>query len=474
MLFKIKDILPNPFRHIERYPLRPEKIQALRESIRTTGYWRNILARPAPAGKAEIAYAHHRMEALRQEFGPEHKIELILQELDDTAMLQIMARENMEEWGTSAAIEHETVRAVVEAYAAGRIQLDPPAPDTSRHHLRYAPSFVMGDPRLHGGERPYTAKTVGRFLGWMQIDKQTKRPGDEPQAKVGEALSALEFIEEGILDANAFEGLKTKEAMAVISEARKARERRIRAAKEAEEAAKKWAAEKAAAERRAAEAKVREEAARKEREAAAAERRAREAEAAKAKERKERERAEAAAKDAERRRAEAAKRQAEAQAAREKAEGERKGAAGLEARNTRTAAAERDKAKGTAREVGRGVADAIKTGKAGYEQAGVVAEKLQPASAPKPPPDINKFAERMAAELAALFVGGDPRVAKLKQIAEHGAHLRPDQRTDLTRTLRSLARRILDHADAIEASATATPAAPAKTARPALTMRSGA
>jgi hypothetical protein len=34
-------------------------------------------------------------------------------------MLKIMARENMSEWGSSVTVEHETIRAVVEAYGAG-------------------------------------------------------------------------------------------------------------------------------------------------------------------------------------------------------------------------------------------------------------------------------------------------------------------------------------------------------------------
>lgn len=41
-------------------------------------------------------------------------------------MLQVTARENMDEWGTSAAVEQETVRAVVEAYAADKISLPTP------------------------------------------------------------------------------------------------------------------------------------------------------------------------------------------------------------------------------------------------------------------------------------------------------------------------------------------------------------
>src|SRR6266853_986608 len=119
-LYAIKDIKPNPFRHISRYPIRREKVAALRESLRKTGFWDNVVAR-ANNGKVEIAYGHHRLVALKEEFGANHKVNLIIRDLDDEHMIQIMARENMEEWGTSASVEQETIRAVVEAYAEGLI-----------------------------------------------------------------------------------------------------------------------------------------------------------------------------------------------------------------------------------------------------------------------------------------------------------------------------------------------------------------
>src|SRR5438309_6864315 len=96
-LYAIKDIKANPFRHIARYPSRREKIIALRESLRKTGFWDNVVAR-ARDGKAELAYGHHRLVALKDEYGPNHKVNLIIRDLDDEHMIQIMARENMEEW----------------------------------------------------------------------------------------------------------------------------------------------------------------------------------------------------------------------------------------------------------------------------------------------------------------------------------------------------------------------------------------
>jgi ParB-like chromosome segregation protein Spo0J len=143
-LYAIKDIKANPFRHIARYPIRREKVAALRESLRKTGFWDNVVAR-AKDGKAEIAYGHHRLVALKEEYGPNHKVELIIRKLDDEAMIQIMARENMEEWGTSASVEQETIRAVVEAYGEGLITLPSVSKDAKKSQTRYAPSFIPGD-----------------------------------------------------------------------------------------------------------------------------------------------------------------------------------------------------------------------------------------------------------------------------------------------------------------------------------------
>ena len=66
-----------PVRNVERYPIQRDKIDALRESIRTTTFWDNIGARKNGKG-AEIAYGHHRPVALKEEYGPNHKAGLIL------------------------------------------------------------------------------------------------------------------------------------------------------------------------------------------------------------------------------------------------------------------------------------------------------------------------------------------------------------------------------------------------------------
>lgn len=125
--FKLSHIDPNPYRRMDRYPIRPEKVEALKESITSTEWWSNVVARldPQDSTRAQIAYGHHRLQALRELYPPSHKIDLNIGELSDEQMIKIMARENMDEWGNSAAAQHETVRTIVEAYAAGHIEFHP-------------------------------------------------------------------------------------------------------------------------------------------------------------------------------------------------------------------------------------------------------------------------------------------------------------------------------------------------------------
>jgi ParB-like nuclease domain len=251
-------IRPNPFRNIDQYPLDPAKIDALRESIRSTGFWGNVVARRVGNGHGgmayELAYGHHRWQALNLEAGGEDPdVDLVLRDLTDEDMLQIMARENMQEWGTSATVEIETVRAVVTAYADGKIQLNPPDQFTSKNLLRHAPSFTVNKGRDAAPDPsadlsyPYTSSTIAPFLGWSSD-------------KVMETLGHLEMIELGILDDAAYRGLSTWQAQAMTSRARELRDSSAaQAARTEQEAAQaRAAADEAAAEadrlRQAAEA----------------------------------------------------------------------------------------------------------------------------------------------------------------------------------------------------------------------------
>jgi ParB/RepB/Spo0J family partition protein len=101
----------NPYRHIDKYPINREKVEALKTSINQTGFWDNILLRPS-GDRYQLAYGHHRLTAIK-----ELELDMVdvpVRELDDATMLRIMANENMDEWKASPAVINETVYAAKE------------------------------------------------------------------------------------------------------------------------------------------------------------------------------------------------------------------------------------------------------------------------------------------------------------------------------------------------------------------------
>jgi len=385
MIFALKDILANPFRRIERYPILRKKIEALKESINTTTFWDNVVARLTD-GKAEIAYGHHRLAALREIYEPKHKIELIIRDLDDAQMIKIMARENMEEWGTSAQIEHETVRAAVQAYAEGKVDFPTVESKTSKNSVRCAPSFVRCS--APSAEHQYTAQTVAQFLGWTQ-------PGGDASGKVKDAIAALELIEEGVLDEEVFNGLSSKQAHAVIVEARKAKTRTS--------SLEQLQAKEAKEEARAARARAR-------------------------------------AATSEQERLEA---KGQAKAARER---EKKAKQKIE--NTQPEARRR------ASEVGRAVSEEIKSGRIGFAEADKISAETTAKKRQGPPPDINDFAENLAIKLAKILdPNTDESARRLNELIKFKEYADNDGLVDLAKTLEGLSARALRYANAVRPAA---------------------
>jgi hypothetical protein len=109
MKVQIKDLEPNPYRDIKNYPMDQIKIETLKNSIEQTGFWDNILARKIN-GHIQIAYGHHRLEALKLVKKPTDYIDIPIKDLDDATMIQIMANENMEQWETNQYVINESVK----------------------------------------------------------------------------------------------------------------------------------------------------------------------------------------------------------------------------------------------------------------------------------------------------------------------------------------------------------------------------
>jgi len=151
----------------------------------------------------------------------------------------------MDAWASRAIVDIETVHSVVKAYAEGKIQLSEPAKNSAKAYVRCAPSFKLGEPGRLTTKFPYTAQTIGEFLGWL-------KPSGTPTRKIDTCLTALQYAEEGILDLSIFEKLGTGQMEAVIDEASRAR----RAIETSASLAEKQAAESAKQEAEAHEREI--------------------------------------------------------------------------------------------------------------------------------------------------------------------------------------------------------------------------
>ena len=103
---KLDEIQDNPYRNPESYVYDVAKIEALAESIGDTSFWENLLARKTKDGIIQLAYGHHRLQALKKLVSDGlldyEEIKLNIRpdtQLTNERMLKIFAQENKDDWG---------------------------------------------------------------------------------------------------------------------------------------------------------------------------------------------------------------------------------------------------------------------------------------------------------------------------------------------------------------------------------------
>ena len=234
---KLSDIRPNPNRDLKFNPFNEEKITALMASIGETGFWTNVIVRKAPDGKGyEQAYGHHRLESAKRS-GIE-EADFVVRELDENMMLKMMELENSEEYRYNILSLLESVRAVVNALAAGRIApfRNGKEDGTNLVDLRYAPSFVPEkadtEARSKVAQAAYNAFDIGKYLG------QTCKANDmvRPVRKIYAALDALYLLEVRTIKLSDIQNLNWAQLGRFVADAKAERERTIlRKVKTAEE-----------------------------------------------------------------------------------------------------------------------------------------------------------------------------------------------------------------------------------------------
>jgi len=88
----IEQLLPNPYRNLDEKYFKESVILELIKSMQDTGVWAGIIARPK-GKKYEIAFGHHRLEAMKRLEIKEAPID-IQENLSELFMLKMMIYEN--------------------------------------------------------------------------------------------------------------------------------------------------------------------------------------------------------------------------------------------------------------------------------------------------------------------------------------------------------------------------------------------
>jgi hypothetical protein len=191
---KVKDLRPNPFRRLDRYPIDRDKIEALKESIGSTGFWRNIVGRPGAGDTVQIVFGHHRLVAIQELYQPSNEVEIEVRDLSPDDMIRMMARENRREWGASIWRYVEAVESAIAAYDRGEITL----PDVGARGPRRE--------TCQGSGKFFNTRTVAEFLGYTRkADKGSVRPNRECEI----AFRVIDLMERGLLDAETLGQLRT-------------------------------------------------------------------------------------------------------------------------------------------------------------------------------------------------------------------------------------------------------------------------
>lgn len=213
--FPLADLLPNPHRDLDAFPVADGDVEALLKSFARSGVRAEggLRVRINEDGAPELCAGHALLEALRRfHDDPDHEVEVTVEEVSAAGMLLRMVDENEVRRQHSARMDQEATAAVVRAFARGEVELEMPPKRAARAKLRFAPSFSMGDdpdPPETSPDHAYTARTVAAFLGWSP-------------KRVEQSLGALELIEEGRVEPSSFTGMSGQEAASYVRNVRAA------------------------------------------------------------------------------------------------------------------------------------------------------------------------------------------------------------------------------------------------------------
>ena len=117
MMINLDSIDSNPNRDFGLDPIDPEKVSQLAESIgakddkTALGFWGGIVVRPSGNGRYQLAFGHHRLDALKMAGWTKADINKV--DYDEDQMVKAMIKENLTQRGAEGGAATESVAAVI-------------------------------------------------------------------------------------------------------------------------------------------------------------------------------------------------------------------------------------------------------------------------------------------------------------------------------------------------------------------------
>jgi ParB-like nuclease domain len=129
MRVDLQTLQPNPMRDFQVDPMSQEIVDRLKESIEEDGFWGGIICRKLPNGTLQIGAGHHRVAAAL-EAGYTIADVTVREDLDDTGMIRVYARENATQRGNAGTAPTGAIASTVRMLAKAMLT------DTLEHTLK--------------------------------------------------------------------------------------------------------------------------------------------------------------------------------------------------------------------------------------------------------------------------------------------------------------------------------------------------
>lgn len=204
---KLGDIKPNPYRDFKEVPLDPKNIEALRDSIRETGFWSGLQVRKS-GDDYQLVFGHNRVEAGKQELGPDFEYEFDLIDADEQEMIRRMNFENLQDV-VQPTLGHlkigvRAARDQIEAALRSGASRDAPdwADNANGTFTKAQKDGVIGARMvaiyLYGSDK--RRKTIDRVLGQIPLTPWQEQKRQEAVAGAGGTVVPLDALKKAKAD----------------------------------------------------------------------------------------------------------------------------------------------------------------------------------------------------------------------------------------------------------------------------------